>query len=72
MHAQSKNRLTVSHVGLAGVAGLAVQFLITSAAINPQAMAQSAAEQSQGLRQGPQGGLLTPEEALVWYAVLLF
>ena len=48
------------------VAMLTVQSLITSAAVNPQAMALSAAEQSQGLKQGPPGGLLTPEEALVW------
>lgn len=57
----------------AEVAALAVKSLIASADINPQAMALSAAEHSQGLRQPPQGGpgggkggLLTPEEALVW------
>ena len=57
---------TLSDNGVAEAAVLTVQSLITSAAINPQAMALSAAEQYQGLKQGPQGGLLTPEEALVW------
>lgn len=36
-------------------------------AINPKAMALSAAKESQGLRQAMHAGLLSPEEALLWY-----
>ena len=35
-------------------------------AINPEAMALSAAKESRGLRQAPHAGLLSPEEALMW------
>ena len=35
-------------------------------AINPKALALSAAKESRGLRQAPDAGLLGPEEALLW------
>lgn len=35
-------------------------------AIDPKAMALSAAKESRGLRQAPHAGLLSPEEALLW------
>lgn len=35
-------------------------------AINPKALALSAAKESRGLRQAPHAGLLSPEEALLW------
>ena len=51
----------------AEVAVLAMKAMIESDAVNPQALALTAAEQSHGLRQAPGGPLLTPEEALIWY-----
>ena len=70
--------LTASNGALADVAVLALNALIDvkidklvgrrpsgreAFAINPKAMAHSAAKESQGLRQA---GLLSPEEALLW------
>ena len=50
----------------ADVAVAAVQALIDSAALNAIAVAQAAAEQSQGLRQAPESAPLSPEGALMW------
>ena len=73
--------LTSSNDALAEVAVLAVNALIDVKidksvgrrpsgrevfAISPKAMALSAAKESQGLRQAPHAGLLSPEEALLW------
>ena len=56
----------VTQTAPAEVAVLVMKALIESAAIDPQAMAHVAAEQSQGLRQAPGQVPLSPEEALEW------